>query len=555
MRRFGNTTSQSLHTASPMPAADALTDGSEVATCVAAEEHHPPSRSKYLTLTAMMFAVAMTFIDQTIVAIASPTIQSKLALTETGSQWVVNAYLLALAATFAFGGRLADVLGHRRMVIIGVVGFAASSALCGATPTGGGAQAWIVIFRALQGVFGALMLPAAVAIVVESFPFNERGRAMAVFFTVSGGMTAIGPIAGGFLTQWTWRAIFWINVPVAVIALILTAFAGIAPTRRPGRIDVRGAILVAAGMALSVLGLQQAQTWGWGSPLTWLCIIGGLAILAVFVRLQLRTEIPLLQLRIFRSWPFVVDNAVLFLSMIAFVPVFFFASLYSQIALHDSANESGLYLLLIFAGFAPAAQIGGRLLDKRGARRPMVVGSALACVGFALWASKIETLSLHHQWPFIVMAGAGMGLIVGPASTDAVNRAIDASYGEVTGITQTVRNYGSSLGLAVLGTLLTTTFVRHLTTTFEGLGIPAHQASTAAHHAANSRSAASASGVSAQVQHAIALDFASATRVVLIGMAIALGASFFAAMRYPRTTRSLGEQAVPVVGQVAPRGT
>jgi EmrB/QacA subfamily drug resistance transporter len=497
----------------------------------------------------MMFAVAMTFIDQTIVAIAAPTIQSKLALSETGTQWVVNAYLLALAATFAFGGRLADVVGHKRMVVIGVIGFAATSALCGATPTGGGAQAWIVTFRALQGVFGALMLPAAVAIVVESFPFNERGRAMAVFFTISGGLTAIGPIAGGYLTQWTWRAIFWVNVPVAVIALILTSFAGIAPSGRKGRIDVPGAILVAVGMALSVLGLQQAASWGWGSPLTWLCIISGLAVLVVFARFELRTAIPLLQLRIFRSWPFVVDNAVLFLSMIAFVPVFFFASLYSQIALNDNANESGLYLLLIFAGFAPAAQIGGRLLDKRGARRPMVVGSALACVGFALWANKIETLSLHQQWPYIVMAGAGMGLLVGPASTDAVNRAINASYGEVTGITQTIRNYGSSLGLAVLGTLLTTTFVRHLTSTFEGTGLPAHQAASAARHAANSRSAAT--GISAHLQHAIAQDFAAATRVVLIGMAIALGASFLAARRYPRTPQPVGERATSMPGTAA----
>jgi hypothetical protein len=242
----------------------------------------------------------------------------------------------------------------------------------------------------------------------------------------------------------------------------------------------------------------------------------------------------------------------LFLSMIAFVPVFFFASLYSQIALNDSANESGLYLLLIFAGFAPAAQIGGRLLDKQGARRPMVIGSALACVGFALWASKIETLSLHQQWPFIVMAGAGMGLLVGPASTDAVNRAINASYGEVTGITQTVRNYAASLGLAVLGTLLTTTFVRHLTSTFEGAGLPAHQAATAAHHAANNRSA-TPTGISAHLQHAIAQDFASATRVVLIGMAIALGASFFAARRYPRTPQTIGEQAASMAGQATPQ--
>ena len=174
------------------------------------------SRYKRLALVAMLFAVSMTFIDQTIVAIASPSIQSELDLTRTGTQWAVNAYLLALAATFALGGRLADVMGPRRMVVIGIIGFAGSSALCGATPTGSAAQAWLTTFRALQGVSGALMVPAALAIVVAAFPIAERGRAMALFFGISGGLTAVGPIAGGFLTQWTWRSIFWINVPIAL---------------------------------------------------------------------------------------------------------------------------------------------------------------------------------------------------------------------------------------------------------------------------------------------------------------------------------------------------
>ena len=179
----------------------------------------------------------------------------------------MNAYLLALAATFALGGRLADVLGHRRMVIIGILGFAISSALCGATPKGSLAQSWIVVFRVTQGISGAIMIPAALAIVVATFPVRERGRALAIFFGVSGGLTSIGPIAGGYLTQWTWRAIFWINIPVAVIALVLTAMAGITQTRRREPIDWAGGALAAIGMGLSVLGFEQAATWGWRSPL------------------------------------------------------------------------------------------------------------------------------------------------------------------------------------------------------------------------------------------------------------------------------------------------
>src|ERR1700684_2658219 len=174
-------------------------------------------RSKSLVLTAMIFAVAMTFIDQTIVSIAAPNIQHDLGLSSSGMQWGINAYLLALAALFAFGGRLADTVGHRRMVVLGVIVFAGASALCGATPRGAAAETWLVAFRALQGLGGAIMFPAALAIVVNTFELRQRGRALALFFGIAGGLTAVGPIAGGYLLEWTWRAIFLINVPVALI--------------------------------------------------------------------------------------------------------------------------------------------------------------------------------------------------------------------------------------------------------------------------------------------------------------------------------------------------
>src|ERR1700691_2709981 len=151
---------------------------------------------------------AMTFIDQPIVAIAIPNIQKQLSLSATGSQWVINGYLLSLSALFAFGGRLGDVLGRRRMVVIGVAGFAIASAMCGLTPKGGTAQAWMIVFRVLQGATAALLFPAAVGIVVAAFPLRERGRAMAIFFGISGGLTAIGPIAGGFLPPGTLVVVF-----------------------------------------------------------------------------------------------------------------------------------------------------------------------------------------------------------------------------------------------------------------------------------------------------------------------------------------------------------
>src|SRR5262249_12583486 len=151
-----------------------------------------------------------------IVAIAIPDVQRSLGLTATGSQWVINGYLLSLSALFAFGGKLADVLGRRTVLVIGVSGFALASAACGLTPKGDAAEAWIVTWRVLQGATAALLFPAAVGIVVSAFPLRERGRAMSIFFGIAGGLTAVGPLAGGYLTEWTWRAIFWINIPVAI---------------------------------------------------------------------------------------------------------------------------------------------------------------------------------------------------------------------------------------------------------------------------------------------------------------------------------------------------
>ena len=166
--------------------------------------------------------------------------------------------------------------------------------MCGLTPKGGAAEAWIVAFRVVQGAGGALMFPAALAIVVRTFPLRERGKALAIFFGIAGGLTAIGPILGGYLTQWTWRAIFWVNIPVAVIALVLTFMAKPENEPVPARIDYRGAVLVAVGIGLSIFGLQQSALWGWGNGGTWACIIGGLLVIVVFVRVEMRTPSPLM---------------------------------------------------------------------------------------------------------------------------------------------------------------------------------------------------------------------------------------------------------------------
>jgi EmrB/QacA subfamily drug resistance transporter len=474
------------------------------------------SQSRNLVLAAMIFAVAMTFIDQTIVSIAAPNIQRELGLTSTGTQWAINAYLLSLAALFAFGGRLADTVGHRKMVTLGVIVFAGASAMCGLTPKASVAEAWIVTFRVVQGAGGAIMFPAALAIVVQTFALRERGKALALFFGIAGGLTAVGPVLGGYLTEWTWRAIFWVNIPVALIALVLIAISKPTTTYQPARMDYRGLALIATGVALSVFGFQQSATWGWSNPLIGVCIAVGVALLVIFYFVERRTSSPLMEVSIFHIRAFSIENLVLGVAMLVFIPVFYFASEYAQIALGKSAQAAGLYLLYFFLGFVVTSQIGGRILDRRGAKRPVVIGCALAAVGFALWAGKMADLSFSAQEWYVIMAGAGMGFMLTPASTDAVNRASRLSYGEATGITQTIRNYAASLGLAILGTILVSQLRSRVTTSLLARGVPPGAASTEAKRISESQGG---SGSVASIPHFIRLDFAYASRDVFYVMA------------------------------------
>ena len=315
------------------------------------------------------------------------------------------------------------------------------------------------------------------------------------------------------------------------------------------RIDYRGAVLISAAMGLVVLGLQQAGTWGWEDARTLICIVVGLLLLAVFVLSQLRETEPLIQLRIFAGRAFAVDNGVLFLMSAVFVPLFFFASVYAQASLGYSSSEAGLLLLVFFGGFASASQWGGRILDKRGARPSVVLGCAVAAVGFYLWGGSLPERNFDEQWYWLALAGAGLGLVLGPVSTDALNRAPDTSYGEVTGLTQTVRNFGACLGLAILGSLFVSQNVDRIETTLTGRGIPAAEADRIAHSVTSAGGgAAGESGRGAQaIVDAVQLDLAHSTQTVVYAMAGIMAAAFvLAALLMPRG-RAAEEPTAPAV--------
>jgi Major Facilitator Superfamily len=324
---------------------------------------------------------------------------------------------------------------------------------------------------------------------------------------------------------------------VALIAIFLTLRAKPDDTRRPSPLDLRGAILIAAGMGLAVLGLQQSSTWGWGDPATWGSIVAGLALLAAFVKVELATERPLIQLRIFADRAFSADCAVLFFLSMAFLPVFLFASEYVQLSLGEDASTAGLYMLTFFGGFGVASQWGGRILDQRGARPTVLGGCLIAAAGYALWARAVPDLKFGDQWYWIVLAGAGTGLVLGPASTDAVNRAPATSYGEVTGVTQTVRNFGGSLGLAVLGTILLLDLESRIESSLSAAGVPSEKADEIADSLSQSGGGSAHGGFgehaderAQQVFEQVQVDFAHSCRLVFYGMAVVMAIAFLVAL-------------------------
>jgi EmrB/QacA subfamily drug resistance transporter len=417
----------------------------------------PTEYQRYRVLWPLVPAMAMVMIDFTIVSISATTIQGDLHLSETAVQWLVTAYALSTAAFVALGGKLGDIFGHRRIVITGVIVFALSSLMCGLVPDSSGiSEGWLIFFRLLQGVGAGMLIPSATVLVLDAFPGSERGKGLAIFFIVTGLFTAIGPIAGSYLTEfWTWRAIFWINVPVALLALIEFKFAKLNDVKRPAKVDVRGAVLIVLGMGLTVLGIQQSTEWGWDSPATIGSVLAGLIVLAVFYNVERKTEDPLIDVNaMIANRPFAVDNLLTFLAFGPWLAVFFFGSMYFQVAVGQEPTQAGFSILTMFYSFFVAARIGGGWMDKYGAKKPVAVGFLLGTIGMIVWGGELSELSHPETLIGMLLTGAGFGLIFSPLNTDALNRLPDEMRGQGSGVIQTFRNFGSALGMAIMGTIV-----------------------------------------------------------------------------------------------------
>ncbi|HUO74150.1 MAG TPA: MFS transporter [Solirubrobacteraceae bacterium] len=411
--------------------------------------------SRWWTLAAMCFALFMVMLDNTVVNVSLPSIQRDLHASLSALEWTVNAYTLTFAVMMVTGGRLGDIFGRRRMFMFGVVVFGLSSAAIGFATT----DTMLVAFRAVQGIGAAFMMPATLSIITQAFPAEQRGMAIGTWAGVSAMALAIGPVLGGFLTQQvSWRAIFFINPPIAVVALAVTLFA-----TRESRdetvdrsVDVPGIAALTIGLTALVLGLVEANRWHWGSTrVLGLFVLSAIA-LATFVVIEKRVKAPMVDFRFFRSRSFVGANVVAFLVTLAMFSQFFFIALYMQNILHYSPLGTGIRFLPATLLIIVMGPLAGRLTDRVGPR-PLVTLGMLTVGAAILVQSGITVHSGYLQLlPGFLLMGIGMGLVMSPMSTAAMNSVDRTKAGVASGVLSMSRMVGGTVGLAVMGALVST---------------------------------------------------------------------------------------------------
>jgi EmrB/QacA subfamily drug resistance transporter len=410
--------------------------------------------SRWWTLGAMCFALFMMMLDNTVVNVALPSIQRDLHASLSALEWTINAYTLTLAVFMVTGGRLGDIFGRRRMFLIGVVVFGLSSAVIGLSPNG----TVLVAFRAIQGIGAAFMMPATLSIITQTFPAEQRGMAIGTWAGVSAMALAIGPVLGGFLTQSvSWRAIFFINPPIAVVAIAVTLFA-----TRESRdetvdrsVDYPGIATLTVSLTALVLALVEGDSWRWGSVRVISLFVIAAAGLVAFVRIELRSRAPMVDFSFFRSRSFLGSNLVAFFVTFAMFSQFFFLTLYMQNVLHYSPLQTGLRFLPATVLIIAAGPIAGRLSDRIGPRPLMTLG-LLIVAGALLIQSR---LTIHSGYglllPGFMMMGLGMGLVMSPMSTAAMNAVDRTKAGLASGTLSMSRMIGGTFGVAVMGALVT----------------------------------------------------------------------------------------------------
>jgi EmrB/QacA subfamily drug resistance transporter len=407
---------------------------------------------KWWTLGAMCFALFMIMLDNTVVNVALPSIQRDLNASISSLEWTINGYTLSFAVLLATGGRLGDIFGRRRMFIGGVVLFTIASATAGFAPD----TLSLVISRIVQGIGAAFMMPGTLSIITDAFPAEERGKAIGTWAGVSALALAIGPLLGGFLTEHVgWEAIFFINVPVGVGAVLAALFA-VRESRDEtvGReVDYAGVALLTAGLTALVLALVEGNSWGWGSPAIVSLIAGSVVLLAAFVAVERRVRAPMVEFGLFANRTFIGAVSVAFVVTFAMLGMFFFLALYMQNILGYSPLEAGVRFLPTTLMVMVVAPIAGRLSDRIGPRWPIVAGLSLTTASLFMFTQIGAGTTYTDLLPAFILMGIGVALTMSPMSTAAMNAVSTAKAGIASGILSMFRMVGGTFGVAAIGAI------------------------------------------------------------------------------------------------------
>jgi EmrB/QacA subfamily drug resistance transporter len=415
-------------------------------------------RRKRLALVAAIMGSFVAGLDATAVNVALPTIRADLGGGLAGQQWVSNAYLLTLGSLILVGGSLSDVFGERRVFSVGVAGFGVMSLLCAIAPGIG----VLIACRALQGCFGALLTPSALAVIVTAFPQTERGAAIGSWTAWSGIATVVGPLAGGYLVDAvSWRLIFAVNVPFVVATLVLVSVA--VPARDRGiahaRVDWLGAALTFLGLAGPVLALIRQPVVGWGSPEVLGPGLGGMALLALFVAHERRTPTPMLPLGLFRRRNFAAGNVETFAMYGGLGITFFLLVLFLQEVAGYTALNAGLALLPTTIVTFLLAKRMGRLADRFGPRLFMGFGPLTAAAGLALMLRFGARVSyLNDLLPSLLVFSLGLAMTVAPLTAAVLSDADESQAGIASGVNNAIARVAGLLGIAGVGAVITAQF-------------------------------------------------------------------------------------------------
>ncbi|MFC7308573.1 MFS transporter [Streptomyces monticola] len=425
----------------------------------------------WLTLFAVAIGVMMVALDGTIVAIANPVIKSDLGATWQQIQWITNGYFLALAVTLITAGKLGDRFGHRQTFLIGVTGFAAASAAIGFSDS----VTLVVTFRVLQGLFGALLMPAALGLLRATFPAEKLNMAIGIWGMVIGASTAGGPILGGVLVEHvSWQSVFFINVPVGVIALLLglVILRDHRAENAPKSFDILGIALLSAAMFCLVWALIKAPEWGWGDGKTWGFIGVSVLCFALFAFWETKVAEPLIPLKLFRSVPLAAGTVLMVLMAIAFMGGLFFVTFYLQNVHGMSPVDSGLHLLPLTGMMIVGSPLAGALITKAGPRIPLAGGmifTALAMYGMSTLETDTGSLTMSI---WFALLGLGLAPVMVGATEVIVGNAPLELSGVAGGLQQAAMQIGGSLGTAVLGAIMASKVDSDLGSNWTEAGLP-----------------------------------------------------------------------------------